>query len=1166
MTVAGNTYTGTGASPSFAWDGKDSGGKVVEPGSYSATLTTQTADGKCSDSRTINFEVVPALDDQCGLLVTFGSSANMASGNLSHSQELFSAGTGSLATSITLYYNSLDGYAGPLGTGWSHSYDIAVKQNGDGSVVFRKGNGGRKLYKLSNGAYVSQPGDTSVLTKAADGTFVLTQKDGTKYQFGQDGRIASIVDPNNNAMTFVHTSTQTTITDGNGRVTTLNYDANGHISSVTAPNGAVYTFSYSGGLLSSVAYPGGGTWGYTYDAKGFMLSKTDPQGGITTYTYDAGNRVVSSTDTEGKTRAVSYPQGGSGVQTTSFTEKDGGVWQYQYDTDKGILTQKTDPQGAVTSYTYDAAGNRLSTVAPDGSTTSATYDAASNRLTSTDALGKTTTYTYNALGQVTTITDPDGKVTSYAYDTKGNLTQTTDPAGAITKYQYDTKGNMATITDPTGKITTFTYDQNNNLASVKDPAGAMTTFAYDALGNMTAQTDPLGKTTRFEYDPQGRLTKTIDPLGNSSTFGYDAAGNKISQTDANGNVTRFEYNAKGQLVRVIDPLGNATTFAYGASGCASCGGGTDKLTSVTDANGNVTSYEYDLSGRLVKEIDPLGNITTFTYDAKGNLATKTDCRGYTTIYTYDQAGRLLTKTPKMGTGDLVTFTYASDGKILTAQTVPFYSTTGFPYYVKYTYVYDAAGQIASVTDTRGRTISYQYDAAGNRTKMTAPDGKITTYAYDANNRLAALTSPSGTFSFVYDSLGRRTKLTYPNKVATTYGYDVAGRLTSLITKTSTGKLISSYSYTYDKAGNRISKAEPDINYTYTYDSLDRLLKSLASVSTRNEEYSYDGVGNRLSGPKTTTHYTYGGANELLSDGIFTYQYDKNGNMTSRSQSDNFSFYDDNRLRGNKGYDFYYDALGRRLSWNNGNANTFSRVYLYDGDNILYEDGLNGTTSYTTRYTHNLGVDDVLAMERGGVRYYYHKDGLGSVTAITDSKGNVVQTYDYDSFGNIVAQKSTTFVQPYTYTGREWDREAGLYYLRNRYYDPMEGRFISKDPIGFRGGDTNLYAYVKNNPINFKDPFGLSAYPGVPTPNASDFFEVLQTFLSFYHAVNLTNEAMSKIDAARAGLPCGQRKRITLCFNPGPPPSNVQVYDTVGAIHSENSSCTVLEVSGSNCCH
>ncbi len=852
MTVAGSLHTGIGASPSFVWDGKDGGGKVVEPGSYSATLTAQTADGKCSDSRTINFEVVPAPDDQCGLLVTFGSTANMASGNLSHSQELFSAGSGSLATSITLYYNSLDGYAGPLGTGWSHSYDIAVKQNGDGSVVLRKGNGGRKLYKLSNGAYVSQPGDTSVLTKAADGTFVLTHKDGTKYQFGQDGRIASIVDLNSHTMTFVHTSTQTTITDGNGRVTTLSYDANGHISSVTAPNGAVYTFTYSGGLLSSVTYPGGGTWGYSYDAKGFMLSKTDPQGGVITYTYDANNRVVSSTDTEGKTRTVSYPQGGSGVQATSFTEKDGGVWQYQYDTDKGVL------------------------------------------------------------------------------------------------------------------------------------------------------------------------------------------------------------------------------YAYGASGCTTCGGGTDKLASVTDANGNVTSYEYDLSGRLVKEIDPLGNITTFTYDAKGNLAARTDGRGYTTTYAYDQAGRLLTKKPTGWNGDLVTFTYASDGKILTAQTIPFYSTWGFPYYVKYTYTYDAAGRIASVTDSYGKTISYQYDAAGNRTKMTAPDGKITTYAYDANNRLTTLTSPSGTFSFVYDSLGRRTKLTYPNKVVTTYGYDAAGRLASLATKTSNGATIKSYSYTYDKAGNRISKAEPSINYTYTYDSLDRLLKSLASVSTRNEEYSYDGVGNRLSGPKTTTLYTYGGANELLSDGVYTYQYDKNGNMASRSQSgvvDYFSFYDDNRLRRNKVYDFYNDAFGRRLAWNDGNTLTFSRVYLYDGDNILYEDGLNGTTSYTTRYTHNLGVDDVLAMERGGVHYYYHKDDLGSVTAITDSKGGVVQTYDYDSFGNIVAQKSTTFVQPYTYTAREWDKETGLYYYRARYYDPMEGRFIQKDPIGFEGG-INLYAYVQNNPINRIDPYGL----------------------------------------------------------------------------------------------
>src|ERR1035441_5370837 len=85
--------------------------------------------------------------------------------------------------------------------------------------------------------------------------------------------------------------------------------------------------------------------------------------------------------------------------------------------------------------------------------------------------------------------------------------------------------------------------------------------------------------------------------------------------------------------------------------------------------------------------------------------------------------------------------------------------------------------------------------------------------------------------------------------------------------------------------------------------------------------------------------------------------------------------------------------------------------------------------------------------------------------------NSVQSYTYDSFG--MPKPSANFYNAYTYSGREWDRETGLYYYRARYYDPMEGRFVSKDPISFAGGDVNLYGYVKNNPINFIDPKGLN---------------------------------------------------------------------------------------------
>lgn len=112
------------------------------------------------------------------------------------------------------------------------------------------------------------------------------------------------------------------------------------------------------------------------------------------------------------------------------------------------------------------------------------------------------------------------------------------------------------------------------------------------------------------------------------------------------------------------------------------------------------------------------------------------------------------------------------------------------------------------------------------------------------------------------------------------------------------------------------------------------------------------------------------------------------------------------------------------------------------------------------------------MERNGQSYFFHQDGLGSIIAITDTSGQKVQSYDYDSFGN--PTQTTNFRNSYLFTAREYDEETGLYYYRARYYDPKVGRFISKDPIGFNGGDVNLYRYVSNNPVNATDPSGLYA--------------------------------------------------------------------------------------------
>lgn len=1123
ISIAGGTYSGTGLSPSITWDGKDGNGKIVEPGTYAATLTAQTDDGKCSDTKTIPFTVETPPDNSCGLYVDFGSSAHVASGNLSHSQTLFFTKGGSLALGMTLFYNSLDPVNAALGRGWSHNYAVKLRENADGSVLISEGNWKYQFFTLSNGTYVPKRCNYASLIKNADNSFTLTRKDGTRYNFTTAGAIGSIIDRNGNAVSFSYTNGNlTTVTDPAGHITTLTYDADNHLSNIIDPAGNWYILTYSNNTLASVINPDGGQWSYSYAGNIFMLSKTDPQGNTTTYGYDDQRRVIYATDPEGKTRSIAYPQGSDTAKTTTFTEKDGGVWQYRYDTQAGTLLSKTDPQGGITSYTYDVNGNRTSITLPDGTATSSTYDAKGNMLTATDALGQTTTYGYNDFGQVTSITDPQDGVTSYVYDAAGNMTAMTDPSNATTNYEYDAKGNVTKTTDAAGQATSFAYDNQGNLASVTD-AGATTNYAYDAAGNAVSITDPNDAVIRYAYDANNRLIKTIDQSGNESFFIYDLNGNKLSQTDANGNTARYEYNYKGQLVKTTDFLGNITTYSYGNTGCPSCGGGVDKLVSLTDAGGNSTKYEYDQLGRLITETDPLSNTTSYRYDAKGNLTAKIDANGDTIAYSYDGNGRLLKKSYPDNSEE--SYSYDAKGNMLTATNKE----------ISYSFSYDTAGRMTSATDPNGKTIQYVYDSAGRKTQTTYPEGSVVSYAYDIAGRLSIITNGGGrTYGYSYDSLGRRTSLTYPNGATAAYSYDMKGNLTSLSHKTSTGKTIADFSYTHDKVGNRLTKVEPQVTWNYGYDKIYRLLQALPDNRKGHEhhqgvmveQYSYDPTGNRLTGPHKHDSYSYGPGNELLTDRRLSYSYDKNGNQIGKtkqkndhdkdgqedkhhdeelSESANWTYsydYENRLIKAETGHGhektiltFKYDPLGRRIekkvkkSERGRTEELENHRYVYDDQAIILEYETrheeHKEKTHVTKYVHGPGIDEHLSMERRGEVLFYHADGLGSTVALSDKRQKVVEIYEYDSFGNLKNGMKPS--QPFTYTGREWDKETGLYYYRARYYDPMDGRFISEDPIPLENrtqDQLNSYTYAVNNPINFTDPNGQNIYGNWCGPGGS----------------------------------------------------------------------------------
>jgi len=317
-------------------------------------------------------------------------------------------------------------------------------------------------------------------------------------------------------------------------------------------------------------------------------------------------------------------------------------------------------------------------------------------------------------------------------------------------------------------------------------------------------------------------------------------------------------------------------------------------------------------------------------------------------------------------------------------------------------------------------------------------------------------------------------MTRPNSVATNYAYDNLSRLISALHQLS-GSTIDGATYTVDNAGNRTAKTDnrTSVASSYGYDTIYELT-GVTQGTTTTESYTYDAVGNRLSSLGVSP-YSVNVSNELTATPNTTYTYDNNGNtLTSVTGSNTTTYawdFEDRlssvTLPGTGGtVSFAYDPFGRRIK---KVSSAGTSIYAYHDDGNLIEE-TNAAGTVVARYSQGLGVDEPLAMLRSSATSYYHADGLGSVTSLSNATGALAQTYTLDSFGNQTAS-SGSLTNPFRYTGREFDPETSLYFYRARYYDPKPGRFITEDPTDFAGG-VNFYQYAMNQPIDNSDPFGL----------------------------------------------------------------------------------------------
>jgi RHS repeat-associated protein len=884
-------------------------------------------------------------------------------------------------------------------------------------------------------------------------------------------------------------------TDANGNATTYAYDANGNVIRETDPLGNAETYTYEPvfNQLQSVTDRNGNTTAHVFDAKGNLLSRARPLGITESFTYDAfGN-------------------------PTSFTDGRGNTTTYAYNAN-GYLTGITDPEGGTTSLTYDGVGNNVSFTDPNNHTTTIEYDRKNREKKITDALGNFIEYTYDPVGNQTSFKDQNGHITTYNYDGVNRLLATVNPLGHTTSFTYDERGNTIAVKNGNGNTTHFEYNTLNRLVKKTSPVGDVTLYDYDGVGNLTTAALPGGNVVQVAYDKLNRIAQISDALGLVAKYTYDKNSNRLSVADGNDNTAQYTYDAIDRVLTSRDPSGKLAQYDYDKN---------DNLTQIADRRGNVTVLTFDKLNRRTTSKDPLNNLTTFTYDPAGNLLTLKDAKNNTTTYAYDAIDRRITET--YPNGDQRALAYDPAGN-LTARTEPNGYTISFTYddanrlltrnypnSVTETFTYDNVGQILSAANPHS-TVTMAYDAADRMVSETL-NGRTTAYTYNTNARTRRITYPGGKqvleqydprgrlqqvqdntvsatdplAAFEYDPGNRLLRKVFNNTAVSEYAYDLNSNLVQI------NHLLNSmvrYEYAYDNNDNKLyerNNAQPTKSNQFLYDVYNRLTRfkkgtlAGANIPTPADDilYNYDGVHNRqtVQANGTTTTYTANNLNQytMLAGGVTaTLTYDANGNLLSDG-TNTYAYDFENRLvtvNGGATAKYFYDALGRRILKVAGADSTF---YNYSQLRVIEERGASGGP-VTASYVYGADLDEVLSMQRGGQTYYYHHNALGSVTHVTNTAGAIVEQYEYDAYGQVsfftgayAPLTASAIGNPVLFTGQRYDAESGLYFYKARYYSPVLGRFLQRDPLGFVDGN-NLYAYVMNNPAKYIDEFGLCTTP------------------------------------------------------------------------------------------
>jgi YD repeat-containing protein len=567
-----------------------------------------------------------------------------------------------------------------------------------------------------------------------------------------------------------------TVTNAAGHVTTItSYNAHGQPLSITDPNGLVTNLTYDARLRLTARQVGNEVTLYDYDNAGQLIKVTMPDGSYLEYTYDNAHRLTGIQD--GQNNKIFYTLDNAGNRTLE-----------QYVDPANLLTRMrtrvydalsrlkqdiggTAPGSQVTGFGYDRNGNVIDTTDPASRVTTQSYDALNRLLQVVDPFNggsAPTKYEYDAQDNLTKVTDPKNLATTYVYNGFNELTSQVSPDTGTTGFTYDAAGNLSSRTDARNVTATYTYDNLNRVATIAFPAfgsdaAETVTYTYDSCtngkGRLCSLSDKTG-TTSYSYDIKGRVTgksQVVGALTQSVTYGYNPAGQMTSIVTPSGKTITYTYQNNRPVSVAIGGktvLSQAVYEPFGPIGGWLWGNSTSQAVNAhqrfhdLDYRATQVMSDYAGAGSLVRNLswngndtisaiaDPASSANSFTYgyDALDRLTSVAG--GGSFGYSYDGVGNRLTQITSSGTTS--------------------YSYPG------------SSHKLQSLTGAQSK--AYQYDAAGNRTV----DG-ANTWTYGANNRPISVAATGGTSQFLINALGQRVKKTTPT-ATTRFFYDEAGRL------------------------------------------------------------------------------------------------------------------------------------------------------------------------------------------------------------------------------------------------------------------------------------------------------------------------------------------------------------------------------------------------------